>query len=59
MPFTEMELPSMSKPVTSEDAFIKTLVISVLLGTFVLSKITFISLMTDPFLQMDRERIVL
>ena len=53
-----MELPSMSKPLTLEAASIKTFAIAVLLGTFVLSKLTFMKLMTDPFLWKEKENIL-
>ena len=43
----------MSNPLTSGAVFIKTLAISMLSGTSVLSKLSVISLMIEPFLKRE------
>lgn len=53
-PSTEMELLSMSKPVTMEEAFMKTFAISSEEGLNVGLKARSRSLMTDPFLHKQR-----
>lgn len=58
MPFTVIDDPSMSNPVTVEDALIKTAAIWVLFGTLVLSKLSFISLMTEPRLNDTTVRLI-
>lgn len=59
MPSTEMELPSMSKPLTTEEALIKTFAISVWWGTDALSKPSLASLITDPFLPKQTRKFTL